>query len=64
MSKSNVFRFSENFDTMSAAEYLSFIDRLEHLPQKPGETDRKELASIRLGLDDLEKRVRAQLANA
>jgi len=71
MSKSNVFRFSENFDTMSAAECLSFIDRsrrqidrLEHLPQKPGETDREELASIRLGLDDLEKRVRAQLANA
>jgi hypothetical protein len=70
MSASNVLRFSENFDTMTAPECLKFIersrrqiDRLEHLPQKPGEADMEELASIRLGLDALERRVLSQPAN-
>jgi hypothetical protein len=70
MSASKVFRFSENFDTMTAPECLKFIersrrqiDRLEHLPQKPGDTDLEELTSIRQGLDALEKRVREQLTN-
>jgi hypothetical protein len=70
MSASQVLRFSENFDTMTAPECLKFIersrrqiDRLEHLPQKPGEANLGELASIRLGLDALEKRVREQLTN-
>jgi len=70
MSASNVLRLSENFDTMTAPECLKFIersrrqiDRLEHLPQKPGEADMEELASIRLGLDALERRVLLQPAN-
>jgi len=70
MSASKVFRFSENFDTMTAPECLKFIersrrqiDRLEHLPQKPGDANLEELASIRQGLDALEKRVREQLTN-
>ena len=70
MSASNVLRFSENFDTMTAPECLSFIersrrqiDRLEHLPQKPGDANLEELASIRQGLDALEKRVLSQSAN-
>jgi hypothetical protein len=68
MSASNVFRFSENFDTMSYPECLAFIersrrqiDRLEHLPQESGQVDREELASIRQGLDELERRIRSQL---
>lgn len=71
MAKKNVLRFSENFDTMTAPECLKFIersrrqiDRLEHLPQKPGETDMEELASIRLGLDALEQRVLEELATS
>jgi hypothetical protein len=70
MSARNVLRFSENFDTMTAPECLKFIqrsrrqiDRLEHLPQKPGKADLDELASIRLALDALEKRVLSQPAN-
>lgn len=70
MSASKVLRLSENFDKMTAPECLKFIersrrqiDRLEHLPQKPGEADLEELASIRLGLDALEKRVLLQRAN-
>jgi hypothetical protein len=66
MSATTVLRFSENFDTMTFPECLAFIersrrqiDRLEHLPQKPGEVDREELASIRQGLDDLERRIRS-----
>ena len=65
MPTANVLRFSENFDTMTYAECQAFIersrrqiDRLEHLPQEPGELDREELASIRQGLDDLEQRIR------
>jgi DNA-binding MurR/RpiR family transcriptional regulator len=68
MSASNVLRFSENFDTMSYPECLAFIersrrqiDRLEHLPQESGQVDREELASIRQGLDELERRIRSQL---
>lgn len=71
MSAKNVLRFSENFDTMTAPECLKFIersrrqiDRLEHLPQKPGKVNFEELASIRIGLDGLEKRVREQLTNS
>ncbi|HTV53582.1 MAG TPA: hypothetical protein VMI06_01565 [Terriglobia bacterium] len=70
MSELNVLRFSENFDTMTVDECLAFIERsrrqinrLEHLPQKPGKVDRKELTSILCGLDALEKRVRAYPAN-
>jgi hypothetical protein len=70
MSASTVLRLSENFDTMTAPQCLKFIersrrqiDRLEHLPQKPGEADMEELASIRLGLDALERRVLLQPAN-
>jgi len=66
MPSAAVLRFNENFDTMTFAEGFAFIersrrqiDRLEHLPQKPGEIDRQELASVRQGLDDLEKRLRA-----
>lgn len=66
MSTANVFRFSENFDSMTYQECQAFIDRsrrqidrLAHLPQEPGEVDREELASIRQGLDDLEKRIRS-----
>jgi hypothetical protein len=68
MSASNVLNLSENFDTMTAGECLKFIersrrqiDRFERLPQKPSEIDREEFASIRAGLDALEKRVRAFL---
>ena len=70
MSASTVLRFSENFDTMTAPECLKFIersrrqiDRLEHLPQKPGDADLEELTSIRQGLDALEKRIREQVTN-
>lgn len=70
MPASKVLRFSENFDTMMAPECLKFIersrrqiDRLEHLPQKPGDADLEELASIRQGLDALESRVLSQPAN-
>jgi hypothetical protein len=70
MSEKNVLRLSENFDTMTAPECLKFIersrrqiDRLAHLPQKPGEANLEELASIRQGLDALEKRIREQLTN-
>jgi hypothetical protein len=70
MSTSSLVRFSENFGTMTAPECLAFIartrrqiDRLEHLPQQPGELDMQELASIRSGLDELEQRVRSYPAN-
>jgi polyhydroxyalkanoate synthesis regulator phasin len=70
MTASTVLRFSENFDTMTAPECLSFIersrrqiDRLEHLPQDRGEVDKEELASIREALDALEKQVRSNPAN-
>lgn len=70
MSAPNVLTLSENFDTMTAAECLKFIersrrqiDRFEHLPQKQADLDREELASIRAGLDALEKRVRDFLQN-
>jgi hypothetical protein len=65
MAASSVLRFSENFDTMTFPECLAFIarsrrqiDRLERVPQA-GEADREELASIRQGLDDMERRIRA-----
>jgi hypothetical protein len=70
MSASNVIRFSENFDTMTSPECLAFIarsqrqiDRLKHLPQRPGAADAKELVSIRQCLDELEKRIRSYPAN-
>jgi hypothetical protein len=70
MSAPNVLNLSENCDTMTAGECLKFIersrrqiDRFERLPQKPAEVDQEELASIRVGLDALEKRVRAFLRN-
>jgi hypothetical protein len=70
MPAKNVLRLSENFDTMTGPECLKFIersrrqiDRLEHLPQKPGDADLEELTSIRQGLDALEKRIREQLTN-
>jgi len=66
----DVMRFSENFDTMTKQECLAFvarsrrqIDRLKNLPQDDGEVDHEELASIRAGLDELEKRVRSYPAN-
>jgi hypothetical protein len=66
----DVMRFSENFDTMTKQECLAFvarsrrqIDRLENLPRDAGEVDHEELASIRSGLDELEKRVRSYPAN-
>jgi hypothetical protein len=69
MSAANVLRFSKNFDTMTYDECQTFIersrrqiDRLELLPQKPGTLDREELASIRQGLDDLEKRISMQFS--
>jgi hypothetical protein len=65
MATSNVLRFSENFDTMTFPECLTFIvrsrrqiDRLEQLPQT-GEAEKEELASIKQGLDDMEMRIRA-----
>jgi hypothetical protein len=70
MSTAKVLRFSENFDTMTYGECQAFIersrrqiDRLEHLPQEPGELDMVELVSIRQGLDDLEKRIRSHPGN-
>jgi hypothetical protein len=64
MSASNVLRFSENFETMTFPECLAFIsrsrrqiDRIEQLPQTPDELDTEELAGIRRGLDDLERRI-------
>jgi hypothetical protein len=64
MSATNVLRFSENFDTMTYPECRAFIersrrqiDRLEQLPQTPGEVDREELTSIRQELADLEKQI-------
>jgi hypothetical protein len=66
----DVLRFSENFETMTKQECLAFvarsrrqIDRLENLPRNSGEVDKEELASIRSGLDELEKRVRSYPAN-
>jgi hypothetical protein len=70
MTASRVLRFSENFDTMTAPECLSFIersrrqiDRLEHLPQERSEVGSKELASIREALDALEKIVLSDPTN-
>jgi hypothetical protein len=70
MSLPNVLKLSENFDTMTADECFKFIersrrqiDRFEHLPQKQADVDKEELASIRAGLNALEKRVRAFLQN-
>ena len=70
MCASTVLRFNESFNTMTTRECMAFIersrrqiDRLEHLPRSPGEADREELASIRVGLDALEKRVRSYLMN-
>jgi hypothetical protein len=64
MSATNVLRFSENFDTMTYPECRAFIERsrrqierLERLPQTPGEVDRDELASIRQELSNLEKQI-------
>lgn len=64
MPATNVLRFSENFDTMTYPECRAFIersrrqiDRLEQLPQEPGEVDREELATIRQELTDLEERI-------
>jgi hypothetical protein len=66
MSASTVLRFSENFDSMTAPECLSFIersrrqiDRFENLPKVQGEVDREEFASIREALDALENTVRS-----
>jgi hypothetical protein len=66
MAASTVIRFGENFNAMTFPECLAFIarsrrqiDRLEHLPQGKGKVDFGELASIRQGLDDLEKSIRS-----
>jgi len=71
MSASNVLRFSEKFDTMTIPECLSFIersrrqiDRVERLPQQPGDLDWDELTSIRQELDALEERIRSYPANS
>jgi hypothetical protein len=65
MAAATVLRFSENFDTMTFPECLAFIarsrrqiDSMERLPEA-GEVEKEELASIRQGLDDMEKRIRA-----
>jgi hypothetical protein len=70
MTTNTVLRFSENFDSMTAPECLSFIersrrqiDRFENLPKVQGEVDREELTSIREALDALEKTVRSYPAN-
>lgn len=66
MTASHVLRFSENFDTMTFSECFAFIersrrqlDRLASLPNSPTNPDLNEIASIRQGLDDLERGIRA-----
>ena len=69
MPATRLLRFSENFETMTYPECLAFIersrrqiDRLGHLPQSPGVIDKDELASIRQGLDELERNIRSHPA--
>ena len=68
MSASNVLRFSENFDTMTAPECLTFIERSRRQIGKLEEhavnqKDLDDLADIRRDLDALERDVRVVPAN-
>jgi len=65
MCAATVLRFSENFDTMTYSECLSFIERsrrqIDQLEcQATDEADRQELTSIRRGIADLEARIHAR----
>lgn len=68
MSASKVLRFSENFDTMTAPECLTFIERSRRQIGKLEERavnqkDLDDLAGIRRDLDALERNVRVVPAN-
>jgi hypothetical protein len=64
----NILSFSEDFDTMTYPECLSFIarsrrqiDRLEKIAPEGASIDRGELAYIRRGFDELEQRIHSHL---
>ena len=68
MSTSKVLRFSENFDTMTAAQCMAFIERSRRQIGKLEEravnqNDLDDLAGIRRDLDALERYVRVVPAN-